>query len=257
MGSAMPMNDHPPCDRCSAKAHCVAAGVEAAHSESFDHARSPARLIRAGEHLVRAGQRFESLYVIQSGAFKSYIVTEDGEEQVVGFHLAGDTLGFEAIADGRFNVNCIALETASVCRLPFDAVSKLSAESAKVRQELLSEMSREISRLEGLLLRGRKSAEQRVAAFLLGQSQHQARRGCYPNTFTLPMSRTDIGNYSGLALETVSRVLGRFQDQGLLTRERKHIWLHDIDALQRIAQEPGEGMSVPASEARVSAASRH
>jgi CRP/FNR family transcriptional regulator len=96
-------------------------------------------------------------------------------------------------------------------------------------------MSREISNESNMLiLLGKRNADERLATFLLSLSHRYKQRGFSPSEFNLSMSRNEIGNYLGLAVETVSRLFTRFQDEGILKVERKHIELLDIEALQNI-----------------------
>jgi CRP/FNR family transcriptional regulator len=181
------------------------------------------------------GDLFGSLYVIRSGSVKTYLTSEDGEEQILGFHQPGDVIGFDAIAEGRHPCSAAALETSSVCILSFSDLTRLCHESPPAFHRFVETMSRETLRLVDSLLLGRRTAEQRVAAFLLTHAERQGERGYSPRAITLAMSRTDIGKYLGLTVETVSRILTRLQEVGLLTKERNQIRVHDLEALRRIA----------------------
>jgi CRP/FNR family transcriptional regulator len=90
-----------------------------------------------------------------------------------------------------------------------------------------------------LLLLGKKSAEERLAAFLVSMSKRLQKRGLSPTDFHLSMSRHEIGNYLGLAVETVSRLFTRFQEEGLMQVDRKHIQLHAMDALESLVDGTG------------------
>jgi CRP/FNR family transcriptional regulator len=101
-------------------------------------------------------------------------------------------------------------------------------------------MSKEILHDQSLLmLLGKKSAEERLAALLLSLSDRYQRRGFSPTDFYLSMSRNDIGNYLGLAVETVSRLFSRFQEEGVLIVQRKHICIQDLPRLRTIANSKG------------------
>jgi CRP/FNR family transcriptional regulator len=89
-------------------------------------------------------------------------------------------------------------------------------------------MSKELAHDEAMLmLLGKASAEERLATFLVSLSQRFRARGFSGNEFNLSMSRHDIGNYLGLAVETVSRMFSKLQDDGVLTVHRKNIHIHD------------------------------
>ncbi len=232
------------CERCGLGRGCIGHSVEANGEPLAGGLRGRHRVQRAGSHLFRVGDRFSALYVIRSGSVKTYLTSEDGEEQILGFHRPGDVIGFEAIAEGRHPCSAAALETSSVCILNFADMTRLCHESPPAFHRFVQTMSRETLRLVESLLLGRRTAEQRVAAFLLTHADRQGERGYSPKAISLAMSRTDIGKYLGLTVETVSRILTRLQDGGLLTKERNQIRVHDLDALRRIVGdvEVGEGV---------------
>lgn len=223
------------CERCGLGETCIGHYIEAEGEQISCGLRGRHRVQRAGSHLFRVGDLFGSLYVIRSGSVKTYLTSEDGEEQILGFHQPGDVIGFDAIAEGRHPCSAAALETSSVCILSFSDLTRLCHESPPAFHRFVETMSRETLRLVDSLLLGRRTAEQRVAAFLLTHAERQGERGYSPRAITLAMSRTDIGKYLGLTVETVSRILTRLQEVGLLTKERNQIRVHDLEALRRIA----------------------
>ncbi len=226
------------CERCAAGGECVIRAIETETSEFIQP-----RVLREGAHLFRMDDAFESLYVVRSGSLKSYLSSEEGEEQILGFYSPGEVIGLDAIAAKRHARGACALETSSVCVLPFDLLTRLSQRMPKLYEQLIHSMSRELLRLAERLVLSRRPAEQRVAAFLLELSERQGGRGYSRNLLTLPMSRTDVGKYLGLTVETVSRVLGRLQEMGLLRKGRCQVQLHDRAALEALARGGAEAMS--------------
>ncbi len=222
-------------DRYGVRQGYLGRDLDASIPTRLDEIKGLPRLCRRGDHLFRAGDPFQSLYVIRSGAIKTYLISEDGEEQIIGFYGPGETIGFDAIVDGRYQCNAAALDTSNVCNVSFEAVSILCERSPKLLHHLMREISGETQRLASMLLLGKKSADQRVAAFLLSQSGHQRRQGYSATALALSMTRGDIGKYLGLTIETVSRVLGRFEAQGLVAKDRKQICIRDLKALRRAA----------------------
>jgi len=191
------------------------------------------RPISRGGHVFRAGDPLSSIYAIRSGWVKTYALAEDGNEQVTGFHLAGELVGLDAIASGEHPCSAKALDTTSVCEIPFERLEDLSCEVPGLQRQLLRIMSQELTTDEELLmLLGKRSAEERLAALLLSISGRLKQRGYSAHEFRLPMSRNDIGNYLGLAVETVSRLFTRFQQQGLLSVENKLVTVENLDALK-------------------------
>ena len=105
-----------------------------------------------------------------------------------------------------------------------------------MQRQLLRLMSREILEDQNMMIwLAKKTAEERLASLLLRISAQFSQRNFSAREFNLSMSRTDIANYLGLAVETVSRLFSRFQSEGLLTVDRKHVVIDDLDNLQRMA----------------------
>ena len=127
----------------------------------------------------------------------------------------------------------MALEDSEVCAIPFAALEKLSRAKPVLQHQLFRMLSSDISRDQGLmLLLGSMTAEQRLAAFLLSLSRRYQRLGFAANRFMLRMTREDIGNYLGLAIETISRVLSRFQREGLIGVHQREIELKNAGSLR-------------------------
>lgn len=201
--------------------------------ERLDGIVKRARPLHRGDYLFRSGERFRSLYVVKTGSVKSYAPSEEGGEQVLGFHLPGEIIGLDAIEKEVHACSAKVLETSAICEVPFSRLEELSSRIPSLQHQMYRLLSKEIAQdTEMLLVLGKKSAEERLAAFLLSMSQRLRKRGLSPTDFYLSMSRHEIGNYLGLAVETVSRLFTRFQDEGLLKVDRKHVELLDLRALE-------------------------
>jgi CRP/FNR family transcriptional regulator len=193
--------------------------------------------------LYRSGDVFESIYAVKSGSFKTSYFTEEGGEQVTGLHLPGELFGMDAIHSGHYCCSAVALERSSVCEIPFEQLEELGAQIPSLMRQTVRIMSKEIQRDKRAMLITKHSAPGRLAAFLLGLSERYRERGFAARDFRLGMSRVDIGNYLGLADETVSRLFTRFQEEGLLAVERRHIRLLDLPRLQSVARGQSERAS--------------
>jgi len=203
--------------------------------ERLDNIVKRNRPLHRGDHLFRSGERFRSLYVVKTGSVKTYSPSEEGGEQVLGFHLPGEIIGLDAIDKGVHACSAKVLETSAICEVPFHRFEELSSSIPSLQHQMYRLLSKEISQdTEMLLLLGKKSAEERLAAFLISMSRRLRKRGLCATDFFLSMSRHEIGNYLGLAVETVSRLFTRFQDEGLLRVDRKHVELLDLDSLEAI-----------------------
>lgn len=197
------------------------------------------RELRRGEHLFRPGEPFLFIYAVRSGSLKTYAPVPGGGEQITGFSLPGELLGLDAIDSEVHPSGARALEPTSVCELPLNRLEELGAVVTDVQRQMLRLLSRQIlhdQRLQSVL--SRKGAEERLAAFLLSLSARYAQRGFAGDAFRLSMTRAEIGNYLGIAKETVSRLFTRFEQQGRIRLERRQLRLLDRTGLVALADMP-------------------
>lgn len=224
------------CNECSLHQICLPRSISGSDLEKLDDIIERKKPLKRNELLFQVNSSFHSIYVVRSGSLKTYSPTADGQEQVTGFHLPGELLGLDAIGKGSHPCAAKTLETTSVCEVPFASLEKLAQELPTLQHQLLHLMSKEIfDDRELMLLLGKKTAEARLSAFLLSISLRFKQRGFSSNEFYLSMSRNDIANYLGLAVETVSRMFTRFQEENLISAERKHIIIKNRENLQKIA----------------------
>jgi len=221
------------CSNCSLRDLCVPMGLDREDLAQLDAVVQKTGAIRPGDHLFSVGDEFQALYAVRSGCFKTYTIDRAGREQVLGFHLPGELLGLDAIASARHQCNAIALDTASSCVMPYQDITELAASVPGLQRQLFRLLSENIAQSHALA--GDYSADERLAAFLLGLSARFTRRGYSPTEFNLTMPRRDIANYLRLATETVSRVFNRFQKHGLIEVERRQIQLVNVDGLRDLA----------------------
>jgi len=227
-----PSSQHIKCQNCSISELCLPFSLNDKELNTLDEIIDRKRPIHKGDKIFSDGQELHSLYAIRSGTFKTFTVNEQGEEQITGFHLAGDLLGFDAIAESEHPSFAQALETSMVCEIPYTNLDELSNSMPKLKKQVLRLMSHEIKTdQEMLTLLNRKNAEQRVATFLVSLSERYHARGLSASEFRLTMTRSDIGNYIGLTVETISRLLNRFHKSGLIKVDGKLISIIDIDKL--------------------------
>ena len=190
--------------------------------------------MKEGQPLYREGDRFQFIYAVRSGTFKSGMTLKDGREQVTGFQMAGELMGLDGVANGVHATSATALEDAEICAIPYAHLSELATTSTDLQHVISRLMSREIVREHSLMmLLGSMNAEERLAAFLLNISQRMKARGYSASEFHLRMSRAEIGSYLGMKLETVSRTFSAFQQQRLLEVDKRHIRITDLDGLTR------------------------
>jgi CRP/FNR family transcriptional regulator len=237
-GVSQPTNGARPaisCSNCCLQGVCLPCGLSSANLSELDELTTVKRRIARGASLYHGGDEFDALYAVRSGAFKTAGVSSNGEEKITGFYLSGEVMGLDAINNERHNYSATALEDSEVCVIPFGRLTELTLRIPRLQQQLFRLLSRDIARDHGLmLLLGSMTAEQRLAAFLLGLSRRYKRLGYAADRFILRMTREDIGNYLGLTLETISRLMSRFQRDGLITAQQREIEFKDSDALMEI-----------------------
>ena len=223
------------CSTCSLRELCLPVGLRPDEFEQLDTVIKQSHRLKKGEFLFRSGESFHSLYAIRTGFFKTTVASQDGRDQVTGFFMSGELIGMDGICTHSHSCDAVALEDSEVCELPFGHMEALSKELPSIQTHFFRLMSREIVRDQGvMLLLGNMRAEERIAAFLLNLSQRLHHRGFAANDFILRMSREEIGSYLGLKLETVSRTLSRFHQEGLILVEHKHIRLLKPELLSQM-----------------------
>jgi len=223
------------CSHCNLRELCLPFGLDPGEINQLDELVGSRRKIKRQQHLYRSGDPFEAIYAIRAGSFKTDVILEDGRDQVTGFQMTGEVLGLDGISGEEHSCNAIALEDSEVCVIPFVRLEELSRQVESLQHQFHKIMSREIVRDHGvMMLLGSMRAEERLAAFLLNMSQRFTARGFSPSEFHLRMTRDEIGSYLGLKLETVSRTFSRFQDEGLVAVQQKHIRILNTPGLKRI-----------------------
>lgn len=225
------------CDECVLHPLCQPALVGIDEIERLAATVLARRPMGKDAVLFRAGEPMRSVFVSQNGGFKTVAVSEAGEEQVIGFYFPGELIGLEGLRDGRFRTDAVALETAQVCEVPLSALERVAAQRVDFQRQMLKAVGDGMARHQDHLeLLGRKQAQERLAMFLHGLSERQRRLGRDPNRLNLPMSRSDMGSYLSLVIETVSRGLSKLQDEGIIAVKGRHLQVLDPDRLAAMAQ---------------------
>ena len=210
-------------------------GLSDSEMERVDEVVATRRKVGRGDNLFRNGDKFNALYAIRTGFFKTRISAEDGRDQVTGFQMAGEIIGLDGIVSDQHTCDAVALEDAEVCVMPFDRIEELSREITSLQRHVHKIMSREIVRENGvMLLLGSMRAEERLAAFLLNLVQRLHARGFSQSELVLRMTREEIGSYLGLKLETVSRTFSKFVEEGIVEVKQRHVRILSPDGLKLI-----------------------
>ncbi|MES9991108.1 MAG: helix-turn-helix domain-containing protein [Candidatus Thiodiazotropha sp.] len=192
--------------------------------------------VTKGEQLFHVDEPFTAVYAVKSGSFKATVPDLNCDQRVVGFYLPGDLIGAEGMAHHTYSYSVRALESSSVCVLEVARLHETGRSIEAVQQALIEMLGQEVAlnhRLTASLIR--QNADQRLAAFILSLSLRASLRGLGNKQLNLGMSRSDMASYLGLARETISRGLTRFQRKGLIRLRKQNLILLDEDGLQQIA----------------------
>ena len=223
------------CSACNHRDKCLTDDTDSSGAKQIDELVTMRIRLRKGDTLYRAGAPFAALYAIRSGSLKTILLAEDGRDQVAGYHMPGEVVGLDGIGNDVHECQAVALEDSEVCTLPFDRIEEVAREYAAFQHKVHRHLSREIARQRSLmLLLGTMRADQRLAAFLLDLSERYQARGYSSSEFILRMTREEIGSYLGLKLETVSRLLSRLQQEGLIQVQGRVVKLLERSALKQL-----------------------
>lgn len=223
------------CQDCGFSQLCLPFSLNDAEMTKLDDIIQRKRPLHKGDMLFEAGSLQKSLFAIRTGSFKTFTLTDQGEQQITGFHLPGDIVGFDGLHNQLHPSYAEALETAMVCEIPIPNLETLLDQLPRLRQQMMRLMSQDIQAdQQMMLLLNRKTAEQKLATFLSQLAQRFASRGFSATAFRLTMTRSDIGNYLGLTVETISRLLSKLDKEQLIQVDGKLITLKDQAALSKL-----------------------
>jgi len=181
------------------------------------------------EEIFGENEPADYVYKVTTGAVRTYKILSDGRRQIGGFYLPGDIFGLEVGKTHQFSAEAINHATVAVIRR--SAVVALAERDCEVARELWSFTGRELHRVQEHMTLMIKSAQQRVAYFLLEMSARLAAA----DAFKLPMSRQDIADYLGLTIETVSRTMTQLaSDRTIGLSSARQIVLHNRSALHQL-----------------------
>lgn len=203
---------------------------EAAHTATipspFAVTQAPqTNFFNAGAEIYGQGEKAGQIYQVEFGAVRVYRLLADGRRQISAFHLPGEVFGFEA--DGTHHFFAESISATGIRNFRSSTCSDLSRDLLPLALKGL------VRAQEHLLVLGRQSAAERVAAFLLDMAERQGGL----NQFELPMSRVDIADYLGLTIETVSRTFSKFKEKGIIRLPSlRSVEIVKWDALQYMSE---------------------
>ncbi|MCI1710279.1 MAG: helix-turn-helix domain-containing protein [Chiayiivirga sp.] len=222
------------CNQCSLRQLCLPAGIGMNEVDRLDRLVRRRRQVARGEHLFRTGSALGNVYVARDGSFKTVVTSEEGEQQVIGFHLPGELIGLDALGDGQHRCDAVALESARVCEVPLSELQQVAAQIPGLQRQLLRVIGRSMGRdQDHLEMLSRRHATDRVMLFLHSLSERYTALGRDPDAFSLPMTREEIGSYLGLVIETVSRSFTKLQEDGTIAVRGRQVRLLQAAQLAR------------------------
>ena len=200
--------------------------------------------VQAGVEVYMCGKAFESLYLVNSGLFKIVNLAPNGHEQPAGWYLKGDWLGFDGIPTGRHGCSAIARDIGELWSVRYDDLLQAGTKDPRLMRMVLAALSAQLARnRDAALVMGTLSADARVADFLLQWARALSDRGMRTDQIDVHMSRSDIGKYLGLRLESVSRALSKLARCGVIhfsDKGRRDIGIPDLEALRDFIQNEAE-----------------
>lgn len=220
------------CSECSVHDLCLPLGLDQPDMERLEGLVERIGPLHENDQLYRISDPFRHIYAVRSGTVKTFINDEHGREHVLGFHMPGELVGLDAIYPEQHQCNAVAVDTVFACRLSYNDLTTLAGRLPGLQKQLFRLMSKDIGGKSAQ--QSELGAEERVSAFLLDWSSRLRMRGYASRHFILSMPRRDLANYLGLAPETVSRVFRRFQDEGLISVDRRELRLLDPERLRQV-----------------------
>ncbi|WJG09171.1 helix-turn-helix domain-containing protein [Aliiglaciecola sp. LCG003] len=243
MSRIIPLRQTKACQNCVIKSVCPCKSSVAPLPSSrtgfiLSSIKPVQRIYHRREVLFSPGDDFRGLYILHSGSAKTSIITADGEEQVSAFLRPNDLVGFDGFDRGVHACQASILETSCICFIDANSLHNVLGESEDSGKQLLQKISHAlVTEYYTRLDLNNHNAEQRLAAFLLSQSDAASAEGLKNNRFSLSMTRRDLGNYLGMAIETASRQLNKLQCENIIRVNHRTIEILDMDSLKRICMD--------------------
>jgi CRP/FNR family transcriptional regulator len=202
------------CAECAVRGLSVCSALGGAEIEEFARLSQTVALAPRAT-LVVQDEEARHIFSLTSGVVRLYRLLADGRRQIVGFALPGDFLGLAMATHNAFTAEAVG--PVAACRFPRDAFARFLEQKPHLLMRLHQMATHELTLAQDqMVLLGRRTAEEKVAAFLLGMRDRWARISGAHLHVPLPMSRQDIGDFLGLTVETVSRMMTRLAREKLL-----------------------------------------
>jgi CRP/FNR family transcriptional regulator len=214
-----------PCADCSIRPFSICASLDGIEMQEFGHLGRRVHFSRC-ETVFAQEDMTTSVYNLLEGVMRLYKLLPDGRRQIVGFALPGDFLGMTI--SGRHGVSADSIGPVTVCRFARTPFTRFVEDKPHLLRRITELAVRELSQArDHMVLLGRRSAEEKVATFLIGWRDRLAQLKGPSAIVPLPMSRQDIADYLGLTIETVSRTFTKLEREGVIDIVPGSIYLLD------------------------------
>jgi CRP/FNR family transcriptional regulator len=225
---------HSSCSSCALRKVCIASTLDEREIQRFEVLISARRRIARHANLLKKHEAIDKLYIVRSGQFKLTLEDVAGKRRVAEFYLLGDVMGLDAIANGQHNYELVALEGSEVCEIPFERIVSMMGSEPAIQRQFLGIMSVSLNNAFNRSFLLATSLEERFSGFLLRLAEKHGRLGYSSKSFRLGMPRGDIGSYLGTSLESVSRLVARFNAQGAVSINGRMVELLDWGYLHAV-----------------------
>ena len=224
------------CSNCSLDNICLPRGLSQTEIDNISKVVKARKTLQRGDFIYREGDNFKGILAIKSGSAKLVANDNHGNEHILNILLPGELLGFDGLSNDKHGCAAIALETMTFCILPADSMDALFQNLPSLTRELFRHSGGKMLEDKNQLVLSKRPAEERMAYFLISLSERLKRRGFSSSEFKLSLTRQEIGNHLGLALETVSRLLKKFQDDDLIVVRNRFIQIKNLNSLKKLLQ---------------------
>jgi CRP/FNR family transcriptional regulator, anaerobic regulatory protein len=223
----------PRCDDCAVRPLGVCAALDRGELRELDHLGRRVHFI-SREMVFAQEELTTSFYNLREGVMRLYKLLPDGRRQIVGFAMPGDFLGMATSARHSFSADAVG--PVAVCRFSRTSFARFIEDKPHLLRRINELVIRELGRAQDhMVLLGRRSAEEKVASFLIGWCDRLARLGDATSTVPLPMGRQDIADFLGLTIETVSRTFTKLERDGLIDIVPGGVGLADLERVEALA----------------------
>ena len=224
-----------PCSSCGVRSKAVCAGLNDEEMEGFSR-NIHTRLVKAGKSVYRESEKANYLYTVVSGEVRLANLLGDGRRQLTAFKSAGDLLGEHR--KGSYQSDAEAVCDTVVCQIPVNIMEKYSDDVPAMYASIATKTQEELRELRHhAVLLGRKTPMEKIASFLVGRMDKLERCAEKQVLIKLTMGRSDIADFLGLTIETVSRTITKLKNKGLLFVPNSHcIVIRDPAHLRRISE---------------------